>query len=124
MSMAFTINLETIQATMDHLSEKQKGRDALLAFRTAIEELRGALPTSPNDAEFLYVLQRLVGQMRPKDLSAAVATKGGQLSENQLDSVVGGVLTSSSLFSAQGVTKLGDYRTIGNLGFRILANVV
>lgn len=122
--MALTIKLDTIQATMDHLTEKQEGRDALLTFRTAIEELRGALPTRPNDAEFLYVLQRLVGQMRPKDLSAAVPSKGGQLSENQLDSVVGGALGSSSLFTAQGVTTLGDVRTVGNLGFRILANVV
>ena len=116
------IDLEKIQKTMDFLADKQEGRNSLLAFRVAIENLRKSIPTKDSDAEFLYVLQRLVGQMRPHDLSPGAKAADGSLSDRDLDAVVGGI--SSLAFNATGVQVLGDFRSIGNLGFRILANVV
>ena len=110
------INLDNVQKTMDYLAEKQEGRNALVKFRVAIEELRGSVPTKPSDAEFLYTLQRLVTQLRPADLAAP---SKGELNEKQLDAVVGGA--TSTYFTATSIKTIGDFRQIGNLGFRIRA---
>ena len=110
------IDLDKIQKTMDHLADKQEGRNSLLKFRESIEDLRSNVPTKPSDAEFLYVLQRLVGQLKPSDLAGP---SKGELNEKQLDAVVGGA--TSTYFNATSIKTIGDFRQIGNLGFRIRA---
>ena len=110
------IDLENIQKSLNYLADKQEGRNALVKFRVAMEELRGSVPTNPSDAEYLYMLQRLVGQLQPHDLAGPAK---GELNEKQLDAVVGGA--TSTYFTATSVKTIGDFRQIGNLGFRIRA---
>jgi len=117
------IDLSKLTKTFDHFAETNEGRNTLLEFRVAIEKLRAGAPkgVALNDHEFLMVLQKLVAQMKPEHLRPERAS--GELTEDQLDQVAGGVTTSSTLFQARTVTRLGTTRRIGNLGITIESEI-
>ena len=112
-----TIDTEKLTKIFDHLAESKEGRKSLVEFRQAIEELRNGLPKSlpVNNHEFLTLLQKLVFRMNASQLSP----EAGSLSDEQLGQVVGGA-TQSSMFTADKIQRLGDIRSIGNLGFNIM----
>jgi hypothetical protein len=111
-----SIDITKVTKSFDHLAESKNGQQTLIGFRQAIETLRSGIPSSINlnNHEFLAVLQKLVTQMNADDLRPEGS---GGLSDAQLEQVAGGV--SSPMFSVASVTRLGDVRSIGNLGFNI-----
>ena len=113
-----TIDVSKVTKSFDHLAETDTGRRTLLEFRESIEALRGGIPKglNLNNHEFLAVLQKLVLQMRPENLRAE-SNKDGSLSDAQLDNVAGGAV--APMFSTE-LKRLGEFRTIGNLGFNIM----
>jgi len=112
-----TIDTDKLTKVFDHLAETKDGHKSLIQFREAIEELRNGLPKNlpVNNHEFLSLVQKLVFRMNPSQLSPAA----GALSDDQLNQVVGGAMTSS-MFTVDKIQRLGDIRSIGNLGFNIM----